>query len=178
VDLELVRLRSSSDQPKGTIFVNFGGPGSDGRDGLNYLGPIMQSITGGCYDMINITPRGTNNTLLFDCYGSPEARAAVTPSPSGNSSDTARDQTWADGTLRSTICAARQNATGRYIGTASVARDHHAVAEALGEGDAFRFWGISYGTILGATYAAMFPDTIDKMMLDGVANAHEYYTNE
>jgi pimeloyl-ACP methyl ester carboxylesterase len=35
--------------------------------------------------------------------------------------------------------------------------------------------GFSYGTTLGATAAAMFPDRIDKMILDAVQNVHEYY---
>lgn len=35
--------------------------------------------------------------------------------------------------------------------------------------------GLSYGTTLGATVAAMFPDRIDKLILDGVQNPHEYY---
>ncbi len=35
--------------------------------------------------------------------------------------------------------------------------------------------GFSYGTTLGVTVAAMFPDRIDKVILDGVQNPHEYY---
>lgn len=35
--------------------------------------------------------------------------------------------------------------------------------------------GISGGTTLGATAAALFPDRMDKVILDGVMNAHEYY---
>lgn len=35
--------------------------------------------------------------------------------------------------------------------------------------------GISYGSILGMTAAAMFPDRVDRMYLDGISNAHEYY---
>ena len=34
---------------------------------------------------------------------------------------------------------------------------------------------MSYGTGLGATIAAMFPDRIGKMILDGVLNPHEYW---
>ena len=34
--------------------------------------------------------------------------------------------------------------------------------------------GFSYGTLLGATTAAMFPDKIDRMVLDGVTNVHEW----
>ena len=35
--------------------------------------------------------------------------------------------------------------------------------------------GISYGTTLGATIASMFPERIDRMIIDGVQNAKQYY---
>lgn len=35
--------------------------------------------------------------------------------------------------------------------------------------------GFSYGTTLGATVASMFPDRVDKFVIDGVQNPHEYY---
>ena len=38
-----------------------------------------------------------------------------------------------------------------------------------------RFLGFSFGTALGATIAAMFPERVDRMLLDGVMNVHEYY---
>jgi pimeloyl-ACP methyl ester carboxylesterase len=34
--------------------------------------------------------------------------------------------------------------------------------------------GFSYGTTLGATVIAMFPDRIDKAVIDGVQNPFEY----
>ncbi len=37
--------------------------------------------------------------------------------------------------------------------------------------------GVSYGTVLGATAVAMFPDKMDRVVLDGVVNPFEYYTN-
>ena len=33
----------------------------------------------------------------------------------------------------------------------------------------------SYGTILGATFAAMRPDLVKRMVLDGVSNAESYF---
>lgn len=43
---------------------------------------------------------------------------------------------------------------------------------------AWRAWltssGSSYGTILGMTFAAMFPDRVDRMMLDATVNPYEY----
>lgn len=35
--------------------------------------------------------------------------------------------------------------------------------------------GFSYGTALGVTVAAMFPDRMDKVVLDGVLNPTQYY---
>jgi pimeloyl-ACP methyl ester carboxylesterase len=38
------------------------------------------------------------------------------------------------------------------------------------------YWGFSYGTFLGATFASMFPDKVGRMILDGVVHA-DYYVN-
>lgn len=38
-------------------------------------------------------------------------------------------------------------------------------------------YGVSYGTVTGATFASMFPDRVERMILDGVVNAEEYYSN-
>jgi len=107
---------------------------------------------------------------------------------------------WGAGKILSETCFAAQNKTGRFIGTAFVARDLMRVVDALGEDGMLRYWGqlfslksynkfpgifqariltsipgISYGTVLGATVISMFPDRVDKVILDGVVNAHEYY---
>lgn len=91
----------------------------------------------------------------------------------------------------------RDNERGGLIGTAFVARDLMSVVDALGEDGMLRFWGerwwpvfpnpgrgeltalpypgLSYGSVLGATVAAMFPSRIDRLVLDGVVNSHNYY---
>jgi len=39
------------------------------------------------------------------------------------------------------------------------------------------YWGFSYGTYLGATFASMYPDRVGRVILDGVADAEFYVTD-
>ncbi|KAI1266471.1 Alpha/Beta hydrolase protein [Xylariaceae sp. FL1019] len=36
------------------------------------------------------------------------------------------------------------------------------------------YWGFSYGTMLGATFASMFPDKVGRMVLDGIVHPDKY----
>ena len=49
------------------------------------------------------------------------------------------------------------------------------IVDAVEKDGLLRYWGFSYGTVLGSTVAAMFPDRIDRVVLDGVVNNQEYW---
>ncbi|KAM0322587.1 hypothetical protein ACHAQA_009435 [Verticillium albo-atrum] len=64
---------------------------------------------------------------------------------------------------------------GSLISTAFAARDLMEIVDAVEDDGLLRYYGLSYGSTLGATVAAMFPDRIDRLVLDGVQNAIDYF---
>ena len=67
-------------------------------------------------------------------------------------------------------CAAKADPVYAHIGTADAARDLD-LARALVKDETLSYLGKSYGTMLGATYAELFPDRVGRMVLDGVLPA-------
>ncbi len=63
-------------------------------------------------------------------------------------------------------CTERGGIYAGEVGTRNSARDLEAIRIALGE-STLNYLGYSYGTILGMTYAQMFPTTVRAMVLDG-----------
>ena len=70
---------------------------------------------------------------------------------------------------RSYVCTARYGDYLGLIGTTQVVRDLDAIRGALGE-DKLNFLGLSYGSRIGSVYAAMFPEHVGNMVLDGSMN--------
>ncbi|KXT15525.1 hypothetical protein AC579_3401 [Pseudocercospora musae] len=176
-DLQLVNIPATVQPCKGSILFNLGGPGATTRQDLATLGYAFLNLTGGQYNIVGFDPRGTGHTLPFSCAANElEAQTMLQRfTQGGNASDTALGTTWAGADLAAAMCKRNGNNTGSRIGTAFTARDLISVVDALGEDGMLRYWGLSYGTTLGATVASMFPDRIDKIILDAVQNPHEYY---
>ena len=63
-------------------------------------------------------------------------------------------------------CLALNKGILPYASTASVARDMDGIRAAMGDRK-LNYFGFSYGTFLGATYASLFPDNYRAMVLDG-----------
>ncbi|KAH8599192.1 hypothetical protein B0O99DRAFT_384751 [Bisporella sp. PMI_857] len=176
--LELLKIPALVQPSKGSILLNFGGPGFIARSTLAILAPILQILSGGVYDLIAFDPRGTGNTLPFDCkLNDIEVFQALKEQSRWpiNADDQTTARIWAQATIEASACHQRANLTGSLISTAFVARDLISVVDALDEDGMLRYWGFSYGSTLGATVAAMFPERIDRMVLDGIQNPHEYY---
>lgn len=126
----------------------------------------------------HIQLRGTGDTIPYSCYkdACQRSNAFMRTPPYINSSDGALGTFWASKAIMARSCYHNMKDTGDLVGTAFVARDMMQIVDALKEDGLLRYWGFSYGTLLGMTVAAMFPDRVDKVVLDGVLNPHEYYS--
>ncbi|KAI1364635.1 TAP-like protein-domain-containing protein [Xylaria arbuscula] len=180
LELSLVRVPAVKQPAKHSILFNFGGPGLEVRYSLAGLGDVLQAVTGGEYDLIGWDPRGTADTLTFSCFANTTERGAVSSQLGlGNASDVARGASWAGGKNYADACAQYPEAQkrGPLISSAFTARDAMQIVDALEEDGLLRYWGFSYGTDLGVTLAALFPDRIDKVIIDGVYTPIQYFND-
>ncbi|KAI9147126.1 Tripeptidyl aminopeptidase [Paramyrothecium foliicola] len=184
-ELELVRLPASKRKPaRGSILFNFGGPGPDA--GSNLANPMLASAlmanTGGEYDLVTFDVRGFQKDFTFTCFPTVKERTVFVNNNiynAGNASDTNWGRTWAHAENFAGVCAENPDAAKKapLMSTAFIARDMMRIVDALNEDGLLRYWGFSWGTILGATAAGMFPDRIDRLVLDSVVNPTQYYND-
>lgn len=71
-------------------------------------------------------------------------------------------------------CADSMGEYGKYINTPNTAADLNTIMDKLGQKEMY-YWGFSYGTILGQTYAALFPERSHRIIIDGVGNNFAWY---
>ncbi|KAK1566209.1 uncharacterized protein LY79DRAFT_584920 [Colletotrichum navitas] len=182
LQLQLLRVPALRQPSKGSILFNFGGPSVAGRPSLASSGEFFRKqsyqspprATSEHHDLVTFDPRGTGNTLPFSCFEDEQEKLSYFMK-NPKSSDKTLARLWATAKLFADKCYERNKEIGGLVGSAFVARDLMKIVDALGKDGLLRYWGGSDGMLLGQTAAAMFPGRIDRMVLDGDLNPHEYY---
>jgi pimeloyl-ACP methyl ester carboxylesterase len=164
--LALIRRPAAvSDQRIGSLVFNYGGPGESGVDELRALSPRLPETVRDRYDLVSFDPRGTGASRPVDCVDD----AFLDQSTDLPAVPTTPDQIAALDQYNAQFaagCVQRSGAYAGQVGTRNAARDLEAIRIALGEPH-LDYVGYSYGTILGATYAQMFPGSVGRLVLDG-----------
>lgn len=166
--LRIVRRPADNQTTKvGSMLVNPGGPGFGGsflaESAESYFSENLLSK----FDIIGWDPRGTGkSTPAVDCIDDYDEYFAVDPTPS--------DQQQKDELVRvskefADACETRSAAILPHISTNNTARDMDTIRRALRE-DTITYFGFSYGSELGATWATMFPTTVRAAVLDGAVD--------
>lgn len=180
VVLAIARLRATDTKNyKGPVFFNPGGPGGSGIWALKDHGSQLQAVVGRNFDIVTFDPRGIGASVpRIECWDSAQKRQnwAMQETPTIDSHPGVMYDVWARAAAFSRACEQSHNATGllRHVGTASHARDMLEILEQMGQ-EKLQYWGFSYGTILGGTFAAMYPDKVGRLVSDGNVDYEEWY---
>ena len=149
----------------GSLVVNPGGPGLPGTAMVDSASEVFGGPVLNAYDIVGFDPRGVGDSTAVECVKPEELdelRAKVYAADDPAGLQEFRDDTRALGEA----CQANTGRLLAFVDTVSAARDIDVLRAALGDAR-LTFLGFSYGTLLGATYADLFPGRVGRMVLDG-----------
>ncbi|MGW1953093.1 alpha/beta hydrolase [Streptomyces sp. NPDC001920] len=172
LDLALARYRATGEK-RGSVLLNFGGPGGAGVPEFMSGGKEFMELTDG-YDIVTFDPRGVGRSSPVSCG---DIEENVDLPDDGTQLD--RDPRHVLDQLQQAAdaCARHSGPVLRHIGTVDASRDMDVMRAALGD-EKLNYLGFSYGTRLGAVYAAQFPDKVGRLVLDGVDTLTEPLTEQ
>jgi pimeloyl-ACP methyl ester carboxylesterase len=180
VHLAVIRHRATDPAHRiGTLFYNPGGPGESGVLGLPGGYRSFPPAVRARFDLVSWDPRGVGSSTAVRCFATKEDEdrfldGVARPGqsfPVGKS----KKKRW----IRRYRAFGRrcgQEAGGgllRHVSTADTARDMNLLRRAVGD-RRLSYWGTSYGSFLGATYANLFPSRVRALVLDGNVNPRSY----
>ena len=169
IDLALLKVPASDPGSRiGSLVVNPGGPGAPGTQYAAQAAQVFRQPLLDRFDIVGFDPRGTGASDPVDCLSDSQLDAdiAMDPDPD-NAAERATYLRFVQELGRG--CVQRSGALAAHISTVEAARDMDVLRAALGE-STMTYFGASYGTKLGATYADLFPDKVGRMVLDGAVD--------
>ncbi|WP_216216158.1 alpha/beta hydrolase [Amycolatopsis aidingensis] len=169
ITLAVGRLPAKDQANKiGTILYNPGGPGGPGR-----IPPKLTERLHERFDIVGFDPRGIGSSTPLRCFADPDdgqllgGPFPVTPAEVR--------QLVRDTRKASELCARNAGPLLHHMSTANVARDMDLLRQAFGE-ERISYYGISYGTHVGAVYANLFPERVRALAIDAVLDPVEWTT--
>ncbi|MDH2430190.1 alpha/beta hydrolase [Sphaerisporangium sp. TRM90804] len=150
---------------QGILLMNPGGPGGSGLSAPGWFEGSVAQEASGAYDLIGFDPRGVGQSeprlVCGSSYGQP-VRPDYVPA------NAAEERAWlARAKDFSAKCGAAFGRLLKHMKTVDSARDLDTIRQALGQRK-INYFGYSWGTYLGATYATLFPNKVRRFVLDSV----------
>lgn len=166
-----VKRRKATKKSVGPLLVNPGGPGAAGStmadNAAGYFSPDLLDN----FDIIAWDPRGTGQSAPVKCTDNIDNLYGLDLSPDDDAERAtlkAADDAFAAG------CRERSGRLLPFISTQDSARDIDMIRRALGS-EQISYFGFSYGSELGATYATIFPNRVRAMVIDGAVDPTANY---
>jgi pimeloyl-ACP methyl ester carboxylesterase len=169
IEVNLLKVPAADPDARiGSLVVNPGGPGAPGTTYAEGAESSFRAPITDRYDIVGFDPRGTGRSAPVDCLTDDQMTEflAIDPDP-----DDAGEEQLLVNELAEFYegCAAKSAPLVAHVTTAETARDMDVLRAALGE-STLTYFGASYGTKLGATYAELFPDKVGRLVLDGAVD--------
>ncbi|WP_130012634.1 alpha/beta hydrolase [Serinicoccus sediminis] len=164
IDLALLRDPAGG-EARGSLVVNPGGPGGSGVDYAMSAGMAISAPVREAYDVVGFDPRGVARSAPITCFDDAQMDEFLSSDPSP---DDAAEEEASQQLVEDFAQACGDNAPDLidHLSTVEAARDVDVLRAALGD-EELTYFGASYGTFLGATYAALFPEQVGRLVLDG-----------
>ncbi|MFC5186982.1 alpha/beta hydrolase [Actinomadura harenae] len=166
IKLALIRLPAEDKAHRiGSLLTNPGGPGGSGVDFVKQAGRSFGDKLRQRFDIVGFDPRGVGQSAPVRCMTAPQLDRffAADASPDDAQEVNAfasESKQFAD------ACRTKAGTELPHVGTVDAAHDMDVIRAALGD-QKISYYGASYGTYLGADYAAQFPTKIRAFVLDG-----------
>lgn len=167
--IQLLRARSTVQRNRiGSLLVNPGGPGGSGLQLAAYLAQGLPAEVTRRFDIVGFDPRGVGRSTPVKCMSNLDLDASfgATPDPV---SDYDFNRAVSVAKRLADSCHEKYGDQLKLFSTAQAARDMDAVRAAVGD-EKTTYLGYSYGTLLGATYAQLFPTRVRALVLDGAVD--------
>ncbi|MGR3931891.1 alpha/beta hydrolase [Streptomyces sp. BRA346] len=155
----------------GLMMHNSGGPGGTSLDMPLLDAPAMGKELAARYDLIGMDPRGVGRSSPLRCGTSGHWLRSAGYDAAGFR---------AQARYEADLVRSCQRTYGkdvsylRHFTTRNTARDMDVLRAVLGERRT-SYFGVSYGTYLGAVYAKMFPGRTDRLLLDSAMDPARYF---
>ena len=176
-EIFMIRIRSDRQADRiGSLVINPGGPGVSGVDYAVFLsfgqqvGGLPTAVTDR-FDIVGFDPRGVGRSNPVKCISDDDQdkTIAIDPDPF---SKVEFDEAVELNRRIATGCGAKYGDQLPLFATEQAAHDMDGVRTAVGDAK-LTYLGYSYGTLLGATYAQLYPRNIRALVLDGAVNPAE-----
>ncbi|NUR83273.1 MAG: alpha/beta fold hydrolase [Nonomuraea sp.] len=164
IEIAVIKVPATLQAQKiGSLVFNFGGPGASGVDTLAQAAKAFGSLNQR-YDLVSFDPRGVERSSGVRCGTGPDMDrfSALDTLPDNEQTRAAGD---AANKQFAQLCQQDSGKVLPYVGTVNAARDMDRLRAAVGD-QKFSYFGMSYGTQLGAVYATLFPKQVGRMVLD------------
>lgn len=164
IDVHVRRITATGPRT-GVLFGNPGGPGGDARRLwysalLDRGGTAIEQLRTD-HDLVVVQPRGLEQSGNLRC------------APDRPALELSQD----DIDRKAVACRDTDPDLVRSLTTENVVRDHDLVRERMGL-ERVSFLGYSYGTALGMAYQALFPERLERLVLDSAVGPSDLWWRE